>query len=176
MRSLLLVPFSALALAFAVPAYADTVTGTDVAETLHGTSSADVINALGGDDTVYADGGGDVARGGDGDDFLYGGRGADKLTGGDGSDRLWGGRGSDRLDDAHGSTVDALRAGAGDDVIFANFRDVVFGGDGNDKITVVFPGAMTVNCGKGVDSVTFNEPHPHVLLVGCEHVRIVSAG
>jgi len=35
---------------------------------------------------------------------------------------------------------------------------------------------MTVNCGAGFDRVTFNQPHPHVLLVGCEDVRIVSAG
>jgi Ca2+-binding RTX toxin-like protein len=93
-----------------------------------------------------------------------------------GSDRLFGGPGNDTLDDAHGTAVDALRGGAGDDVIYANWRDRIYGGVGNDRIVVAYPGAMEVDCGAGVDHVTFNQPHPHVLLVGCEHVRIVSAG
>jgi hypothetical protein len=35
---------------------------------------------------------------------------------------------------------------------------------------------MQVDCGPGNDQVTFNQPHPHVLLIGCEHVRVVPAG
>ena len=118
----------------------------------------------------------DVIRAGAGNDYVYAGRGNDHLYGGLGSDRLYGGLGNDVLVDAHGKAVDALYGGDGNDTIYANFRDRIYAGAGNDRIVVAYPGAMKISCGTGDDTVTFNQPHPHVLLVGCEHVRVVSAG
>ena len=173
--ALILVPVAAVALA--VPAYASTITGTPGNDTLTGTGSADRIKALAGDATVHARAGADVVRGGADDDTLYGQRGKDQVYGGAGADQLFGQRGNDTLTDARGSLVDTLNGGLGDDVIYANYKDQVYAGPGDDRIVVAYPDAdMKIDCGDGFDRVTSNEPLIGVELVSCERRRIVSAG
>jgi Ca2+-binding RTX toxin-like protein len=178
MRMSLVIAGSAavLALGVAVPAYAAHVTGTSGDDTLIGTPSADVIKGLAGDDSAWGRRGPDVIQGGAGADRLQGMRGRDRLSGGAGADRLYGPRGKDVLDDARGASVDTLSGGRGADRIFANFRDIVVGGPGDDRITFVYPSTGQISCGAGDDTVVFNQPYPDVTLFDCEHVSIVSAG
>jgi Ca2+-binding RTX toxin-like protein len=160
----------------ATPAVAATVTGTSGDDTLVGTLSADVIKGLAGDDSMWGRRGGDVMQGGNGADRLSGMRGRDKISGGPGADRAYGQRDSDTIDDAIGASVDVLSGGPGADRIFANFRDKVYGGAGDDRIEYVYPSTGQISCGDGNDTVVFNQPHDDVALFSCEHVEIVSAG
>ncbi|PSL21628.1 calcium-binding protein [Shimia abyssi] len=92
-----------------------------------------------GDDTILGRGGTDVIDGGTGNDVLNGGNGNDFLYGEEGDDNLLGGRGDDLI--STGSGTDLARGGVGDDYIFAidpdgadDAPDTVLGGAGNDQI------------------------------------------
>jgi len=177
MRKLLFTGAAVTVLAIAGPASAATVTGTPGNDTLIGTPSADVIKGLAGNDSAWGRRGADVMQGGTGNDKLSGMRGRDRISGGPAADHEYGGRGRDVIDDARGASVDVLSGGPGADRIFANFRDIVVGGSGDDHIEFVYPSIdAQVSCGDGDDTVIFNQPHDGVELFNCEHVSIVSAG
>lgn len=148
-----------LVLGLHASAYAATITGTSGNDVLHGTSGADTIKARAGDDTVY------------------GGPGADTIFGDRGRDTLYGGRGADEIVDATSPGRDHLYGGPGNDRIIANYRDQVRAGSGDDHVYAYYtsPG-MRIDCGKGRDVLVFNDPHPGVTVVGCEKVRVISAG
>jgi hypothetical protein len=83
-------------LAFALPALAKTVVGTNGRDVLRGTPQADRLDGRGGDDRLFGNGGADVLVGGAGNDVLVGGAGSDRLVARDGSpDVLQCGAGSD---------------------------------------------------------------------------------
>jgi Ca2+-binding RTX toxin-like protein len=176
MRKLLFIVGSAAMLALAGPAFADSVTGTAGNDTLVGTPTADTIRGLAGDDSAWGRRGADVIQGGAGDDKLQGMRGRDRITGGAGADALYGQGGKDTLSDAQGIAVDTLYGGRRADRIFANYRDTVFAGGGDDHIEFVYPSTAAISCGPGEDTVIFNQPYPDVTLYDCEHVETRSAG
>lgn len=149
----------ALALGTHAGAYAANVTGTAGDDVLHGTSSADTIKARAGNDTVH------------------GGAGADKIYGDRGKDTLYGGKGADDIEDATSPAPDRIFGGTGGDLILTNYKDQVKAGSGNDTIDAFYPDkSMVIDCGSGDDHVTFNQKHPGVTLLHCEHVKIVPAG
>lgn len=77
-------------------AFADSLTGNDVANELRGE---------GGNDWLWGNGGDDVVNGGSGNDAVAGGTGADDVIGGLGNDHLWGGANADDFifDDSWGN-------------------------------------------------------------------------
>lgn len=77
------------------------------------------------------------------------------MSTGAGADRLYSGQGHDVLEDSRGSAVNTLRGGPGADLIYTNYSDRVFAGDGNDRLVVAYPGVILINCGPGDDQVTF---------------------
>jgi hypothetical protein len=111
----------------------DVLLGGAGLDTLFGLAGADLV--IGGDDVDIAKGGDGDDRifGRDGDDRLRGGEGRDTLSGGRGDDRIWGDAGRDRIDAAGGDDVihasdgarDAIRCGAGTDLVVADLRDRV---------------------------------------------------
>jgi Ca2+-binding RTX toxin-like protein len=116
----------------------DRMEGGDGADTLFGdaTDPAQVANA--GNDTLYGGAGADSLFGGVGRDLLNGGTEADTLEGGAGADRLSGGDGDDLV---YGSTsptadtaLDTLDGGEGNDTLWAESRDRVLGGGGDDVV------------------------------------------
>ena len=176
MRKLIVIVSTAALVVLAPAAFAATVTGTHGNDTLIGTPSADIIKGLAGDDRAWGRRGADVMYGGAGDDTLSGMRGRDRIYGGPGADREFGQRGRDVIDDAHGPAADLLSGGRGADRIFANGRDTVQGGPGDDVIYFVYPSTAQISCGSGDDTVIFNQAYPDVTLFDCEHVMIQSAG
>ena len=88
-----------------------------------------------GNDNATGAAGNDSLRGEDGNDTLSGLDGTDSLDGGIGSDQLFGGNGNDTL---LGSTGDSLFGGAGDDLISitGNFPVTINGGPGLDTLRV----------------------------------------
>ncbi len=109
--------------------------GTPEGDDITGTAFGEKLYAYGGDDTVLA---------GDGNDTIYGSSGNDiELRGEGGSDTVYGGGGNDAIDvqalDTPGSTDYAYGQG-GNDAIFA----------ADDKVDII-------NCGKGNDSVQYDE-------------------
>jgi hypothetical protein len=140
-------------------AHADTVVGDNGDNHLLGTAGADTIRAKGGDD---------VARGLAGNDRINGGR---------GSDVLWGDAGRDVLDVGRDSRVDRAHGGIGADTLYIFGRDRGWGSGGNDRIYGTYAQhGMEIWCGAGEDRVVYNQPSPTVVLHGCEHVRVISAG
>lgn len=94
-------------------AFADTLTGDEVANRIYGMQGNDILSGGLGDDTL---------DGGEGNDRLSGGEGADTLIGGTGDDIIYGGTGND-----------VLRGGAGNDQLYAESGDdLLDGGEGND--------------------------------------------
>jgi Ca2+-binding RTX toxin-like protein len=93
----------------------------------------------------------------------------DKITGTGGNDQIFGLRGRDQITgDPFGSKAgnDELRGGGGNDFIVDTQTgldlDTVFGGNGDDRISVreggnIGIGADTVDCGPGTDTVFFDE-------------------
>ncbi len=118
-----------------------TIVGTKKDDFLRGTPGRDVICGLGGRDRVL---------GLRGKDILRGGAGADEIEDGKGSDVVHGGRGDDRLlsvdGNLGGSRGDRIRGGPGDDFIFVAWKDVGFGGPGNDDLR-----GLHLRGGRGID-------------------------
>lgn len=123
--------------------------GTDGAKSEAPGDGDNWIDAGAGNDTVFGYAGNDIIHGGDGNDRLDGGAGGDVLYGGAGNDVIFAGNGDNsawyyygdglgifpgiartRLDIA-GDTIDG---GDGDDRIYSDGYDVIYGGAGNDRI------------------------------------------
>lgn len=158
---------AATVLALAPAAYAANFPGTSSGDRIIGTNRADVVDARGGADLVRSLGG---------DDRVNGGAGPDRLWAGKGADKVWGGGGRDLIDSGKDSSVDQLLGGPRRDRIFATFDDQVWGGRGDDYVNFAFGSHGRIDCGLGHDTVEFNQPSPDVTLIGCEVVKVVSAG
>lgn len=149
-------------------AWADGIDGTPGADHLTGTDGPDTITALAGDDVVHAGRGADIVLGGLGDDRVDGQRGPDELRGGPGDDVLNAGRDPKK---------DIVFGDRGADRIFVFGIDNGYGGPGGDRIWGTYAAAgMQVDCGPGHDVLIFNQPSPKVVRVGCEVVKVKSAG
>ncbi|AFY80093.1 Ig-like domain-containing protein [Oscillatoria acuminata] len=96
---------------------ADGSTGHD---TLHGNSQANRLN------------------GGAGNDQLYGYDGDDRLNGGDGNNTLLGGAGNDHLSSRVHSGKNYLNGETGNDALVGYGEDTLYGGDGNDTLSIPF--------------------------------------
>ncbi|MGE0259096.1 MAG: calcium-binding protein [Alphaproteobacteria bacterium] len=121
----------------------------------YGGAGDDVLIGFEGDDVLQGDAGNDVLIGGNGNDGLYGGDGDDQLWGGAGNDYLVGNLGSDVVDGGDGDDTlygygygglydfpsayeqDTLIGGNGNDIIYAQGKDAVFAGSGDDIISVI---------------------------------------
>ncbi|MFN8191425.1 MAG: calcium-binding protein [Nocardioidaceae bacterium] len=145
------------------------IDGTGGPDKLHGTVHADVIDAKGGDDIVKARAG---------DDLVTAGAGDDTVNGQGGSDELRGEAGDDVLVSGHDDVRDYLVGGGGKDKLYGTGTDFAFGGPGNDRIWLTYPAkGGKVLCGGGHDVLTYNQDPPAgVKVVGCEVVKVVSAG
>jgi Ca2+-binding RTX toxin-like protein len=157
----------------------DTVYGGDNDDTIRGGNGDDKIDGGTGVDQVYGDGGNDDLRAQSGS-YIYGGEGNDytygcincNVDGGNGDDGLQvvtgivhGGDGNDGINaetDLYGAQDPAsynteLYGDAGDDYLASTVGVVkVMGGDGNDTVSVRFPGRTTlgeIDGGAGRDIV-----------------------
>jgi Ca2+-binding RTX toxin-like protein len=168
-RSALVLGGVVIATTAASASAAKPIDGTGGPDKLNGTAHADVIDAKGGDDIVKARAGDDLVMAGAGDDTVNGQRGSDELRGEAGDDVLVSGR-----DDVR----DYLVGGGGKDKLYGTGTDFAFGGPGNDRIWLTYPAkGGKVQCGGGHDVLTYNQDPPAgVTVVGCEVVKIVSAG
>ncbi len=101
--------------------YVDGDTGND---RLHGGRGNDVIAGRRGDDTIWGDEGNDRITGDRGRDRIFGGPGHDEIFGNYGADQIDGGPGNDRINVVHGE-VDRVVCGSGNDVVFADPRDII---------------------------------------------------
>jgi Ca2+-binding RTX toxin-like protein len=110
-----------------------------------GRGGADLILGGAGEDTVFGGNDNDIVIGQAGDDFLRGGANNDLLLGSEGSDDLRGDSGSDTLFGANlvdeAEVIAAYRAGEDQDLTLSvagenGEADTLFGGFGNDLITV----------------------------------------
>ncbi|QIK79187.1 matrixin family metalloprotease [Sphingomonas piscis] len=111
-----------------------------------GTGTGSTISGSGGADHLVGTSLGDTLRGFDGDDRISGGAGADVLDGGNGGDFI--------SADAENSfdnlrEVDQIFGGAGNDMIFSGYGDIVDGGAGFDTIGLSYVGATA-----GIDGDT----------------------
>jgi Ca2+-binding RTX toxin-like protein len=103
-------------------------TGTSKADTLYGGSVSSVLFGRGGDDAL---------TGADGNDQIEGHEGNDTIRGNAGSDQLDGGEGNDGIYTKHSTTVAGnatIRAGAGNDLVYAQFDGQPGAGYGSDTI------------------------------------------
>lgn len=144
----------------------DLVTGGDGQDALFGDEGNDTLMAGAGNDELYGDSGDDELHGeagvdfldgGEGDDILDGGAGRDLLFGGEGDDVLYGGAANDFLQGGQGA--DTLDGGSGDDTLDGLYGDggtdtddgdVLWGGDGDDRI-ILGHGDMA-HGGEGADT------------------------
>lgn len=138
------------------------VTATEGNDTLEGSAIRDLIDGLGGDDVIHGNGGVDTLRGGAGNDTIEGQGGL--IDGGIGNDHITatiatsatvlGGEGHDTIiDDGGAASIDG---GAGNDTI-DSYSALVHGGAGNDQIQVFsFGDAPSVYGGDGNDWITVN--------------------
>jgi Ca2+-binding RTX toxin-like protein len=107
-------------------------------------------------------------------DELLGGHGADRIHGGRGKDVIWGDH------KATGNTTrqrDFVRAGAGDDWVYASHgHNTIHGGAGDDTIRVWF-GRGVVDCGPGNDDILYvsHASGPNVKRRNCETLSHKSA-
>jgi Ca2+-binding RTX toxin-like protein len=136
---------------------ADQLIGGEGNDSLFGGGDDDRIEGGVGIDSLYGEEGNDLLLGGDGNDSLEGNEGNDTLFGGEGNDWLTsysidtyegadmldGGNGNDNFTvvDFSSNTVEitTIRAGAGDDSIFAARLADIDGGEGHDTLEIVFP-------------------------------------
>ncbi len=133
-------------------AAADTLEGGDGDDLLSGEAGNDTLDGGDGDDTLDGGAGNDKLTGGDGDDTLDGGAGNDKLTGGDGDDTLDGGAGNDTLDG--GAGYDVIHGGDGNDrITLGEDGGVAYGGKGNDTFVLTKGAKDVVFGGEGKDKV-----------------------
>ena len=149
-----------------------------------GSAVAQATPRGGEDDVVIGTAGDDVLRGGRGDDRLVGRQGSDQLFGGPGQDRLEAGTGHDTLRGGPGGDtlipgidrqVDRIVGGRGHDYAAAIRNDRVSMGSGNDYVLVARPRpGMVVDCGPGLDTVSFQgPPPPEVVVEGCEDIVVL---
>jgi Ca2+-binding RTX toxin-like protein len=135
---------------------------------------SDLLRGEGGDDTLNGGNGTDTLYGGDARDDVLGGAGADLLYGGDGNDNLYGGFAVDGAGDARdtlygGNGGDFLLGRAGGDLIYGGAgaddlnggtgNDVIFGGDGNDRIDLLMglsDGRDMLDGGTGRDRLVYS--------------------
>lgn len=137
----------------------DTLRGGDGDDVLDGGTGIDYLFADAGNDFLFGGWGSDRLYGGIGNDYLFGGDDNDILCGGAGSDALEGGDGADILIDADSSTNygmlstenDEMYGGLGNDTFYGGY-DEMWGGDGNDVFYVKNQG--TVYGGTGDDKIT----------------------
>ena len=159
----------------------DKLSGDDGNDLLDGGSGNDQASGGLGNDIAYGGTGTDNLNGDAGNDYLYGGADNDSLFGGAGSDLLEGGDGNDVLADtgdiniygAISTEIDNLVGGLGNDTFYGGYdtmygnegddvfnvknQGTIFGGVGNDKITVTNASATLnswLEAGFGNDSVT----------------------
>ncbi|WP_190274105.1 beta strand repeat-containing protein [Gallionella capsiferriformans] len=87
---------------------------------------------------------------------LNGTSGADVIAGWDENNIINAGSGNDTISDTGGTNV--IDAGSGDDVVTASGNNTIYGGDGNDAVTVNYVGANRLEGGAGDDllKVTHN--------------------
>ena len=187
------------AVAFAGPAQADVIDGTNEADVLVGTAHDDFIRGFDDDDELWGGGGRDQLRGGQGDDRLVPGKGVDfeQMLGGGGNDTaisdalpdyLAGGFGNDRLlgrgegDWLEGSAGrDLLSGGAERDFHAPGYgADTVLGGDGRDYVLVFTDNTASrasapdvIDCGPGEDTVALLDGtvDPNDEYINCENIR-----
>ena len=109
----------------------------------------------------------------DQNDKLLGGHGNDKLFGLDGDDVIWG---DYKPSGQTASQRDRVRAGTGDDWVYASHgRNVIYGGPGNDTIRNWF-GRGFVDCGGGNDILYVSrKSDPKVKRKNCETISHKSA-
>jgi Ca2+-binding RTX toxin-like protein len=116
-----------------------TINGTAASELLDCTAEADIINGLEGNDQLVGNGGGDTLNGGDGDDWLHAG----SITGE--FERPFFGNNpefvSPTLDT--GAEIDTLNGGAGLDIIFSGYGDIVDGGADRANLLISLMGASS---------------------------------
>ena len=96
---------------------------------VRGGSGNDELLGTAASDSIFGEGGHDIVTGGLGADFLYGGDGNDTIS----SDRRIGFDGNTDVDEVHG--------GAGNDMMFAGYGDIVDGGAGFDTLNLSYIGA-----------------------------------
>lgn len=158
----------------------DTLIGGDGDDVLDGGIGNDFLYGGNGNDFIYGGAGVDILNGGAGGDYFFGGADNDKIFGGAGSDSLEGGDGADILTDTDNLTsygmdsaehdemsggigndtfyggYDVMSGDDGDDVFNVNNQGTVYGGIGNDKITVTNASASLhswLEGGLGSDSI-----------------------
>jgi Ca2+-binding RTX toxin-like protein len=102
----------------------DYVDGDENDDRLHGGDGDDTIAGRKGDDTIWGDAGNDRITGDRGRDRIFGGSGNDTIYGNYDGDTIDGGTGNDRINVVHGG-IDVVTCGRGQDVVFADPRDVV---------------------------------------------------
>jgi Ca2+-binding RTX toxin-like protein len=125
----------------------DAIFGGADMDFLYGSAGNDTVFGGTEGDFVYGGGGNDSLVGEQGSDSLYGGEGNDTITGNEGSNYIEGGGGDDLLGYVSGNYPDAetIYGGPGNDTI--NGRHMVFGGEGEDLITLVIFGEAHGNEG-----------------------------
>ena len=163
------------------------VLGTSSRDILVGRSGPDLLQGKGGADRLFGGSGDDELEGDgaseQGDDLLMGGSGSDRLAGRSGNDALYGDArspdagppGSDELTGGRGR--DLMVGGPGPDLIFGAYDgDRIQGGTGNDVVNLLGGdtsnpnGQVTVDCGRGLDTLVVNPARRRGVYRRCEKV------
>ncbi len=127
----------------------------------------------------------DHLRGTRGDDVIYGYRGDDRLWGRRGPDVLAGGRGDDVLRTwigGQGRPVDpgpdVLRGGPGADRLYVSLGDRVRAGPGDDHVWAYYLDEETdfIDCGPGEDVLHLHQNLSDLSTLGCEEREVQIAG
>ena len=134
----------------------DRLFGSDVFNRMEGLGDDDLLYGRGGPDLMIGDGAGQSTSATDGDDRLYGNLGRDDLYGKGGSDLLKGGPKSDYIDAAEFPRNSSLGT-----------EDTVIGDGGPDQIVALDFNFDAVDCGAGIDSVTY-DPGLDEISANCE--------
>jgi Ca2+-binding RTX toxin-like protein len=107
-------------------AFADTLTGSNVANIIRGGAGDDQIDGGADNDTLIGDDGADTILGGDGADNIFGASGADTINAGDGDDTI---------NYSFGEGVDGIDGGTGTDTI------ICLGNSGAETLEVAWDGS-----------------------------------
>ena len=108
--------------------------------------------------------------------IVIGGAGADNLTGSSGADTIRGSSGNDNLTGFGGA--DLLYGEDGNDLLYGGQSSRMYGGSGDDSLTIADGSPDTLNGGDGndkvriLDSMTFGDTH----VVGVERFDLSAAG
>lgn len=119
----------------------------------------------GDDDELEGNAGDDIVKGGPGDDA--------EVNGGEDDDEVFGGSGDDGSSFlSGGSGKNTVHGDGGDDIIAADQsgpgdKEKIFGDDDDDTINAADGEKDTIDCGKGNDTVTFDDVIDTVK--GCEN-------